>query len=98
MKLPHDHPEWKDQRYVGRLVWKDGRKYKRSAKRKASEYGPNPTSSTSTNSATLYLAKSFKTALTSIVHMSGVEANYLVDQAVKEVEDKDGAKNPPTKD
>ena len=42
--------------------------------------------------------KSFKTALTSKVHMSDMEVNYLVDQAVKEAEYKDGAKNPPTKD
>ena len=40
----------------------------------------------------------FNTALTSRVHMSGVEANYIVNQSVKEAEDKDGAKNPQTKD
>ena len=79
MKFPYNHLEWKSQRDAGRPAWKEGRKYKRAAKRKASEYGPNPTSSTSTNSVTLSLAKSFKTALASIVHMSGVEANYLVD-------------------
>ena len=79
MKSPHNHPEWKAQRDAVRLYWKEGRKDKRSAKRKASESGPNPASSTSTNSATLSLSKSFKTALTSRVQMSNVEANYLVD-------------------
>ena len=69
----------------------------RASKCKASESGPNPASSTSANSATLSLAKSFKTALTSKVHISDMEANYLVDQAVKEAEDKDSAKNPPEK-
>ena len=75
MKLLHNNPEWKAQRDAGRLAWKEGRKDKRAAKRKASESGPNPVSSNSTNSATLSLAKSFKTALTSRVHMSDVEAN-----------------------
>ena len=63
----------------------------------ASKSGPNPVSSTSANSATLSLAKFFKTALTSKVHMSNVEKNYLVDQAVKEAEDKDVTKNLPEK-
>ena len=97
MKFPHDHSEWKAQRDGGRLAWRERRKYKRAAKRKASQYRPNPASSTYTNSATLSLAKYFKTALTSRVHMSDVEANYLVDQTAKEAEYKDGAKNPPTK-
>ena len=95
MKFPHDHPEWNAQRDASRLAWKEGRKYKRSAKRKASESGPNPASSTSANSNTLYLAKSSETALTSRVHMYDVEANYLINQEVREAEDKDGAKNPP---
>ena len=81
----------------GRLAWKEGWKDKRSAKREASESGPNPASSTCANSATLSLAKSFRTELTSRVHMSDVEANYLFNQAVKEAEDKDNTKNPPTK-
>ena len=97
MKFPHDHPEWKSQRDAGRLAWKEVQKDKRDAKRKASESGPNPAYSTSTNSSTLSLAKSFKTVLTYRVHMSNVEANYLVDQTAKEAEYKDGAKNPPTK-
>ena len=84
MKSPHNHPEWKAQRDAGRLAWKEGRKDKRAAKRKASESGTNHASSTSTNSATTSLAKSFKTALTSRVHMSYVKANYLTNQAVKE--------------
>ena len=83
MKFPHDHPEWKAQMDAGRFAWKEGRKDKRAAKRKASKSGPNPASSTSANSATLSLAKSFKTALTSKVNMSDVEENYLVDHAVK---------------
>ena len=97
MQLPHDHPEWKAQRDASRLARKEGRKDKRAVKRKASESGPNPASSTSANSTTLYVAKSSETALTSRVHMSNVEANYLIDQAVREAEDKDGAKNPPKK-
>ena len=79
MKSPHNHPEWKAQRDAGRLAWKEGRKDKRAAKRKASESGPNPASSTPANSTTLSLAKSFNTALTSRVHMYDVEENYLVD-------------------
>ena len=97
MKFLHGQLEWKAQRNAGRIAWKEGRKDKRAAKRKASESGPNHASSTSANSATLSLAKSFKKVLTSKVHMSDVEANYPVKQAVKEAEDKDGAKNPPTK-
>ena len=94
MKLPHNHPEWKGQRYAGRLAWKKVGKDKRAAECKSSEYGPNPASSTSVNSTKLSLAKSFKTALTSRVHMFDLKANYLVNQAVKEAEEKDGAKNP----
>ena len=82
MKLPHKHLEWNPQRDAGRIDCKEGRKDKRAAKCKASESGPNPASSNSANSATLSLAKYFKTALTSRFHMSDVEANYLVDQAM----------------
>ena len=97
MKFPHDHLECKAHRDAGRLSWKEGREDKRAAKRKSPESGPNPASSTSTNSATISVAKYLKMALTSKVHMSDVEANYLVDQAVKEAENKDGVTNPPTK-
>ena len=70
MKFPPDHLEWKAQRDAGRLAWKERRKDKISPKCKASESGPNPASSTSANSATLSLAKSFKTALTSFTALS----------------------------
>ena len=98
MKLPHNHPEWKAHRESGRLAWNEGRKDKRAAKHKAPEFGPDPASSTSAKSTTLSLATSFKTALTSKVRMSDVEARYFVEQAVKEAENKDRAKNLQAKD
>ena len=82
MPSPHNHEEWQAVKDEKRTNWKEGRKYLKAVKRKASkiepELDPDPIPSTST----LTLAKSFKSILTSKVQMSDAEATYLIDIVV----------------
>ena len=88
MPSPYNHAEWQAAKDEKRTNWKEGRKYSKAAKRKASkiepELDPDPVSRTSM----LALAKSFKSILTSKVQMSDAEATYLIDTVVADADDK----------
>ena len=89
MKSPNSHVEWKTTRDEKRYNWKEGRKDSKAAKDKASKLDPDPDSpdaAPAPSSSTLALAKSFKTALTSQVHMSDAKASFLIDKIVADAE------------
>ena len=88
MPSPHNHAEWKDAKEEKRINWKEGRKYSKAAKRKASKIEPELDPAPASSTSTLDLAKLFKSVLNSKFQMSDAEATYLIDTVVDDADDK----------